>query len=92
MKPIRAAIFVLAIGWSLTAQAEPWWGSLTGNDTGGIIPWSPEHQLMAREWAAAHCASFDKFARITSIHPQYGDYIAFACEWRPPFGYWRRYR
>jgi outer membrane biogenesis lipoprotein LolB len=61
---------------------------LTGNDTGGIITWSPEHQHMARDWAGEHCARYGKFARITSIHRQYGDYIAFSCQFdrrkRPP--------
>ncbi|HTT47693.1 MAG TPA: hypothetical protein VMG39_06770 [Pseudolabrys sp.] len=56
---------------------------LTGNDTGGIITWSPEHQAVARDWAAAHCARYNKYARITSVHAQYGDYIAFACEFDP---------
>ena len=55
---------------------------LTGNDTGGIITWSPEHQQVAPEWAADHCARYGKFARITSVHRQYGDYIAFRCEFR----------
>jgi hypothetical protein len=52
---------------------------LTGNDTGGIINWTPEHQRVARPWAAAHCASFGKAARITSIYARYGQYIAFEC-------------
>jgi hypothetical protein len=56
---------------------------LTGNDTGGIITWSPEHQHMARDWAGEHCARYGKFARITSIHRQYGDYIGFNCVFDP---------
>ena len=75
---------MLAIGWSLTASADPGPG-LTGNDTGGIITWSPQHQRMARQWAAAHCAQYGEVAHITSIHPRYGDYIGFACDWRPPY-------
>jgi hypothetical protein len=54
-----------------------------GNDTGGIIPWSCENEADAREIAAAYCARWDKFARITSVHRMYGDYIAFNCLWRP---------
>jgi hypothetical protein len=34
---------------------------------------------MARPWAAAHCASFGKAARIISIYARYGQYIAFEC-------------
>ena len=36
----------------------------------------------ARQMAAAHCAGYNKWARITSVHARYGDYIAFACELR----------
>ena len=52
-----------------------------GNDTGGIIPWSPETRRFAREIAAEHCASYRKYARITSVHARYGDYIGFECVW-----------
>jgi hypothetical protein len=52
---------------------------LTGNDTGGVISWSPENHLYAREMAAAHCAKYNKNARITSVRARYGDYIAFVC-------------
>ena len=54
-----------------------------GNDTGGIIPWSCENEVDAREIAGAYCASWNKYARITSVHRMYGDYIAFNCLWRP---------
>jgi hypothetical protein len=55
---------------------------LTGNDSGGIITWSPDHALVAQDWATQHCAQYGKYARITSVHAQYGDYIGFACEFR----------
>jgi hypothetical protein len=54
-----------------------------GNDTGGIISWSCENEAYAHDIAAAHCARWDKYHRITSVHRQYGDYIAFACLWTP---------
>jgi len=76
-----AAVLVLAGLLPLAACAGPGPG-LTGNDTGGIIVWTPENQLVAREWAGDHCARYGKYARITSIHAQYGDYIGFACEFR----------
>jgi hypothetical protein len=71
---------------TLTACVGPGPG-LTGNDTGGIIAWSPENQPVARDWAADHCARYNKSARITSIHAKNGDYIAFSCQYdrkRPP--------
>jgi hypothetical protein len=54
-----------------------------GNDTGGIIPWSCENEAAALEVAGAFCAGWNKYARITSVHRTYGDYIAFNCLWRP---------
>ena len=80
---IRNLSAALLLALPLAACAGPGPG-LTGNDTGGIITWSPEHQRLARQWAGEHCASYGKFARITSIHAQYGDYIGFACGFRLP--------
>jgi hypothetical protein len=54
-----------------------------GNDTGGIISWSCENEAMAQQIAAEYCARWDKYHRITSVHRQYGDYIAFNCLWSP---------
>ena len=50
-----------------------------GNDTGGIIPWSPGIDHSARVMAAGHCGSYGKYALITSVRPWYGDYIGFVC-------------
>jgi len=52
---------------------------LTGNDTGGIIQWTPETDQIYREIAAAHCARWNRLAGITSVHRAYGDYIGFQC-------------
>ncbi len=52
-----------------------------GNDTGGIIAWSPEAHQLRHEIAGEHCARYRKAHRITSIHARYGDYIGFACYW-----------
>ncbi len=54
-----------------------------GNDTGGIIPWSPENELNMRDIAQANCARYNKFARITVVTRRYGDYIAYECRWNP---------
>lgn len=58
---------------------------VVGNDTGGIISWSPESELAATFTAGGHCAGYGKFARITSVYRQYGHYIGFACAF--PRGY-----
>jgi hypothetical protein len=56
-----------------------WYGDHRGNDTGGIIPWSPGINGGARQIAAGHCGSYGKYAVITSVRPWYGDYIGFVC-------------
>jgi hypothetical protein len=56
-----------------------WYGGVRGNDTGGIIPWSPGIDNVARASAASHCGAYRKYAVITSVRPWYGDYIGFVC-------------
>jgi hypothetical protein len=67
-----------------TAANAGWYGEY-GNDTGGIIPWSPEVSTVYKQVAAHHCAQYDKIARITSVHRWYGDYVGFVCAF--PRGY-----
>jgi hypothetical protein len=58
-----------------------WW--IRGNDTGGIIPYSPGLEGTYRELAAAHCARWGRLSHVTSVHRRYGDYISFVCMDRP---------
>jgi hypothetical protein len=76
---------LLSVVWlgALVASASAQWPVYEGNDTGGIIPWSCENEAMAPQITAAYCARWDKYPRITSVHRQYGDYIAFNCLWSP---------
>src|SRR5215813_13401559 len=77
---LRAHWAVLGILlWCAGAQAQVY----HGNDTGGIISWSCENEAMAQQIAAEYCARWDKYHRITSVHRQYGDFIAFNCLWSP---------
>ena len=77
---MRVLMSVLALLlWSASARAQVY----EGNDTGGIIPWSCEAEAAAQQIAAAYCARWDKYHRITSVHRQYGDDIAFHCLWSP---------
>ena len=55
-----------------------------GNDTGGIIPWSPDNELMAFEIAQAQCGYYRKFAVATSITRGPGNFISYKCVWDPP--------
>jgi hypothetical protein len=59
------------------------WGS-KGNDTGGIIPWSPENERDSFAIASEQCARWNKYPIATSIHRRYGDYIGYKCVWNPP--------
>jgi hypothetical protein len=52
---------------------------VTGNYTGGIIPWSPANEHSAFLLSDAHCARYAKVAQVTSVYRQPGHYIAFAC-------------
>ena len=59
----------------------PWFGSewVWGNDTGGILPYSPEIRGVYRQTAAEHCARWHRLPGLTSVHPRYGDYVTFVC-------------
>ena len=81
MSKILALMVVLAAGLS-AAQAQLY---ISGNDTGGMIVWSPENERVASAAAHGHCAAYGKDAYITSIYRQYGHYIGFACVF--PRGY-----
>ena len=48
---------------------------VNGNDTAGIIPWSPEAEIQAADLVAAHCARYNKVAIITAA----GSGIGAAC-------------
>jgi hypothetical protein len=78
---MRAALLLVvgALALGAPAQAQIY----HANDTGGIIPWSCENEAIAPQIAADYCARWDKYYRITSVHRQYGDFIAFACLWSP---------
>ncbi len=56
---------------------------VTGNDTGGIFPYSPEVETVYQNIADAHCARWARLAKVTSIHRKYGDYVSFVCYDRP---------
>lgn len=57
--------------------------AVKGNDTGGIIAWSPENHYAAPELAAQHCARWDKVAVKTGEVADYGNFISFRCKWNP---------
>jgi len=56
---------------------------ITGNDTGGIIPYSPFVAGTYRQLAANYCARWGRLSHITSVSRRYGDYIGFVCIDKP---------
>jgi hypothetical protein len=54
---------------------------LTGNDTGGIIAWSPLAHRDGRIWMADHCARYGKVAAKTAEVRGYGNYISIQFRW-----------
>lgn len=87
---IRPMLAAAAFSVMLVPQANAWntildsvWGA-KGNDTGGIIPWTPENEANAFQIASAQCAHWNKFAVATSLHRQPGDYIGYRCVWDAP--------
>ena len=78
MKPLSWGILLAALLGGCASTVAPF----QGNDTGGIIAWSPEAHYLREDIAAEHCARYRKIHKITSVHARYGDYIGFTC-YRP---------
>jgi hypothetical protein len=79
-----AALAFTSLPLTVPANAN-WFDGVQGNDTGGIIPWSPETDRTYGQIAGAHCGFYNKVALVTSIHPVYGDYISFICAFPPGY-------
>ena len=87
---IKSLVAAGVLSVAMMSQAVAWndltnsvWGHKS-NDTGGIIPWTPENERASFEIAGAQCARWNKFPVATSIHRVPGDYIAYKCVWDPP--------
>ena len=80
-KALVAWVIVMAAGLAGCGVG----AGVTGNDSGGIIPWNPENQRAARDLAVEHCARYGKIAHVQPIWRRYGQYISFTCYF--PRGY-----
>ena len=83
-----ASIIALALGGGGKALAGFGFGGpagprITGNDTGGIMSYSPALEGVYPRIAAAYCARWGRLSHVTSVHRQYGDYISFVCIDKP---------
>jgi hypothetical protein len=56
---------------------------ITGNDTGGIFPYTPDVAADYQQIAGDYCARWGRLSKVTSIHRTYGDYVSFVCYDRP---------
>ena len=81
---LAAAIGVLMLGANAaTAAISGPWPSISGNDTGGIIPYRPDLEGVYPQIARDYCATWGRLSHVTSVHRRYGDYISFVCIDKP---------
>jgi len=76
------AAMVTALGLALASCAGV--SGIKGNDTGGIIPYSPDNARAARTIAREQCAAYEKRGTVSSMRRAYGDYITYVCRFGPP--------
>ena len=60
---------------------------ITGNESGGIIPYAlvaaqpGSNRVVAAAMASDFCAHYNKRSRVKTINRKYGDYVTFECNW-----------
>jgi hypothetical protein len=84
---LAAATLCLALAGQASAMGPNLWFGVygpKGNDTGGIIPWTRDNELIAQQLAQENCGYYHKYAVPNSIHRVPGDYISYKCVWEPP--------
>jgi len=83
----RTILLIAVLSMALTGAAAARFAGpgpgVTGNDTGGIIPYSPDLEGVYQQMAQDHCARWRRLSHITSVHRTYGDYISFVCIDKP---------
>lgn len=86
---MRCAVAMIAMAIALGAGGAAKAGffhgypRVIGNDTGGIIPYSPAIEHIYRDMAAEHCARWGRLSHITSVKRRYGEYVGFVCIDKP---------
>jgi hypothetical protein len=75
---MRRFLLSLACLLPLAACAGPGPG-LTGNDTGGIIPYANFTRAEAMAMARDHCARYGMLAKAVAVDARYGGYYSFSC-------------
>jgi hypothetical protein len=92
-KIVTAAVLGLALSLGATGVALATWAGpaspagprpgITGNDTGGIFPYSPDLEGSYKLIASDYCARWHRLSHVTSVHRAYGDYVSFVCIDKP---------
>ncbi len=78
---VKNIVRLAALSMTLTVGACGVYGA-KGNDTGGIIPWSPAAELNAMNVAQDDCGRYNRRSVITAVTRIYGDYIVYECRWK----------
>jgi hypothetical protein len=76
---------IVVIGGALALLLGGWFvPGAYGNDTGGIIPYTPDLKpAQYRALAAEYCARWNRLSQLTSIDREYGGFVGFVCIDRP---------
>ena len=85
LRSTSLAFAALALAFFSSGANAQWWYGVTGNQEGGLIPWSPGIERVAIQVAAEHCAGYNKIAYITGPNRGYGNYISFTCRYHPRY-------
>jgi hypothetical protein len=83
---VAAGGIVLATGQMALSNGGRFAGpgtGITGNDTGGIFPYTPDVEQAYEQIASDYCARWGRLSHVTSVHRKYGDYVAFVCIDKP---------
>ena len=76
---VSAALGGTAAALALGAEFAGPGPAVTGNDTGGIFPYWPDVEPIYHQIAGDYCARWGRYAKVTSIHRIYGEYVGFVC-------------
>jgi hypothetical protein len=83
---VAAGGIVLATGQTALSNGGRFAGpgtGITGNDTGGIFPYTPDVEQAYDQIASDYCARWGRLSHVTSVHRKYGDYVSFVCIDKP---------
>ena len=84
MRKTGAASLIAICGMLACAPAQAQWvPPFKGNDTGGIIAFTPATMMDVRARVIDHCAYYGKVVKFLGVQPDDGGYISFACRWLP---------